>query len=355
MMTVSVCIIAYNEENVINDILNNIKSQDYPHDKLEIVLVNNNSNDNTECIMNEFAKQNNDFLRVVVKTNGSKSQASGWNVAIREASGEVIIRIDAHASVPQDFVKNNIECIETGEDITGGPRPNIIDKSTPWKETLLLAESSMFGSSIAGYRRNHKKTYVNSMFHAAYRKEVFENVGLFNENLGRTEDNELHYRIRQAGYKLCFSPEIISYQHIRSSLKSMLRQKYLNGYWIGLTLGVCPQCLSLYHFVPFAFILAIIVTNIMCIIAVVVGTVTLKTIVFYIIGLMWGLYGLVAVVMTFVAIITTPRKQRNMSNIILPFLFFLLHISYGIGTMKGLIKMPSFVKGIKYNGTDKKR
>ena len=91
----------------------------------------------------------------------------------------------------------------------------------------------MFGSSIASYRREGKKSYVKSVFHGAYRRKVFEDVGGFNEALGRTEDNELHYRIRRKGYKICFHPGIHSRQHVRSSLKEMVRQKYSNGYWIG--------------------------------------------------------------------------------------------------------------------------
>ena len=101
------------------------------------------------------------------------------------------------------------------------------------------------------------------MFHAAYRREVFEKVGLFNENLGRTEDNEMHYRIRKAGYRLCYDPQIHSWQYVRSSVPGMMKQKYGNGEWVARTLGVCPGCLSIYHFVPFAFVLAIIVTTIL--------------------------------------------------------------------------------------------
>lgn len=356
MLTVSICMIAYNEENVIEDILEHIKLQDYLHDKIEVVLINNNSGDSTELKMQQFAQENIGFSRVVVKTNNKTSQASGWNVAIKEATGDIIIRIDAHASIPVDFVSKNVKCIEEhGEFISGGPRPNVIYNSTPWKETLLLAESSMFGSSIAGFRRKREKTYVNSMFHAAYRKEVFENVGGFNENLGRTEDNELHYRIRQAGYRLCYDPEIISYQHIRSSLSSMLKQKFGNGYWVGLTTGVCLKCLSLYHFVPFLFVMAIIGTSLMDIVSAILKLSIVFKYSIYFSGIMWFSYMIVACLMAVLAIVSADKKQRNISNLMLPFLFFLLHLSYGVGTLKGLIQMPLFVKGIKHNGTDKER
>ena len=135
--------------------------------------------------------------------------------------------------------------------VVGGVRPNIVDEETQWKDTLLLAESSMFGSSIAPYRNGGngtgEKIYMKSLFHAAYRREVFDKIGHYNESLARTEDNEIHYRMRKAGFKLRFCPDIISYQHTRSSLPKMLKQKYANGYWIGKTSKVCPGCLSIYQ------------------------------------------------------------------------------------------------------------
>ena len=235
-MIVSVCVVAYNEEKVLGNLLNDIKAQDYEHSKIEVVLIDSMSTDHTKDIMRDFQQQmSDDFKKIQVLENLKKKQASGWNVAIRNFSGDVMIRVDAHASIPPEFVRKNVEILESGEMVSGGPRPNMIDESTPWKETLLLAEQSMFGSSMASYRRSQKKQYVKSLFHGAYRREVLEKVNGFDEQLGRTEDNEFHYRIRQAGYQICYSPEIISYQHARSTLPGMLKQKYGNGYWVALT------------------------------------------------------------------------------------------------------------------------
>jgi len=331
---VSFCVVAYNEKDYLPNLFKDICSQTYPHFLIEVVLVDGMSSDGTRQLMEEFKENNKDFRNVIILDNPKRRSASGWNFAITATTGDVIIRIDAHASVPSNFVQKNVECIKSGEDISGGARPNIIDGDTPWKSTLLLAESSMFGSSIAPYRRNLSKTYVKSMFHATYKREVFEKVGGFNENLGRTEDNEIHYRMRKAGYKLCFNPDIVSYQHTRSSLKKMLRQKYLNGYWIGLTTGVCPGCLSLYHFVPFAFLIGIIITSLLA----VFGLSQLGM-------LMWGTYWVGAILM---AILSIGKENFNITSFALPVLFFLLHISYGVGTLLGLIKMPSWRKRNKY-------
>jgi len=359
-MLITVCVIAYNEENTLEKLLEQICCQDYDHSNMEIILVNSDSTDNTESIMDKFADSNGDdkygFNKIQVIQNEKKTLPCGWNVALKSYSGEAILKIDAHATIPEDFVRKNVETLEQGEDIVGGLRPNIIDESTPWKETLLLAESSMFGSSIAPYRRNQGKTYVKSMFHALYRREVFDRIGIFNENLGRTEDNEIHYRMRVAGYKLCFNPEIISYQHIRSDIKKMIKQKYANGYWIGLTYGICPNCLSLYHFVPFVFVLAIIFTTVLlAILAILEGSILsfgwLVITSYSITALMWTTYWLLAFSMAVVAVKGAKKEQRNISNIVLPFLFFVLHITYGIGTLIGMIRMPNWREGIK-NGTN---
>lgn len=351
-MYITICVIAYNEEKTLNSILRDIIEQDYKHEDIEVVLVNSASTDSTRMLMEQFAAANQKnteplhFRNVVVLDNPKKTLPCGWNVALQAYSGEAILKVDAHASIPKDFVRKNVAVLQTGESVCGGQRPNVIDDATPWKETLLLAESSMFGSSIAPYRNNPGRSYVKSMFHAAYRREVFDTIGEFNEALTRTEDNEIHYRMRKAGYQLCFDPDIISYQHIRSSLSKMLKQKYANGYWIGLTTSVCPKCLSIYHFVPFAFVLAIILSSVACIL-------TGSRIIYGFTGLMWGLYWLLAVVMAVLAVIGAGNK-RNWTCITLPILFFLLHISYGIGTVVAMIKMPSWVKGMN-NGRNKKR
>ena len=325
-MLVSVCIVAYNEEKVLRHLLDDIKAQDYPHSKMEVVLVDSMSTDLTKAIMNEFQKSADDFWGVQVVDNPLKRQASGWNVAINCYRGEAIFRVDAHAMIPFDFVRRNVEVLESGEYVSGGPRPNIIDGSTPWKETLLLAEQSMFGSSVASFRNGQKKSYVNSVFHGAYRREVFEKVGGFDEQLGRTEDNEIHYRIRKAGYKICYSPQIISYQHARNTLKGMLKQKYGNGYWVSLTLKACPGCLSIYHFVPLAFVLAIIITTVLTAFRLPVLALV-----------MWSIYWCAAIAMSVMAV---NGKKKYMQEFLLPILFFLLHVSYGVGSLVGIIKLP---------------
>ena len=324
-MLVSVCTIARNEEEYLPHLLEDITKQDYPAEQIEVVMVDSSSTDGTRRIMERFAEENPQYHNCVVTENPGNNQASGWNQAIRSSTGDIIIRLDAHGRIPEDFVSKNVECMESGEYVTGGPRPNLPEKDTPWQKLLLNAESSMFGSGIAGFRRENEKKYVKSMFHAAYRREVFEKVGLFNENLGRTEDNEMHYRIRQAGYRLCYDPQIHSWQYVRSSIPGMMKQKYGNGDWVARTLGVCPGCLSIYYFVPFAFVIAILVTSIL---------VALKKP--FLAIAMWITYWCGAIGM---AILSVKNEAKHICQLLLPGIFFLLHLSYGVGSVVGMGKM----------------
>ena len=113
-MIVSVCVVAYNEEKVLGNLLNDIKAQDYEHSKIEVVLIDSMSTDHTKDIMRDFQQQtSDDFKKIQVLENLKKKQASGWNVAIASSNGDVIIRIDAHARIPEDFVQKNIKNIES--------------------------------------------------------------------------------------------------------------------------------------------------------------------------------------------------------------------------------------------------
>lgn len=340
-MRVSLCTIAYNEESVMNGLLRDFREQSYPHDKIEIIMVDSNSTDRTREIMEDFAADDNGFYSVKVLTSKHKNQATSWNVALENATGDVIIRVDAHSRIPRRFVQNNVNNIEDGENIVGGGRPNICSNPNMWTLTLLAAEESLFGSSVADYRRPAAaKEYHDSLFHAAYKREVFEKVGGFNEDLGRTEDNELHYRMREAGYKFCCCPEIVSFQHTRNTLKRMISQKYGNGYWIGLTTGVCPKCLSYFHFIPFVFVLALFFSLLIWIFG--------QPVFFAVIIAMYTMFNFVNTVGAFIL-----KKSLNPLFLLLPLIFPLLHVSYGAGTVVGLVKMPFWKRSL--DGSAKKR
>ena len=171
-MLVSFIVVAYNAEQKLDSLLNDLKKQDYDHKNIEVILVDGYSDDDTKQVMEKFAESNCDFSRVCVLDNPKRILPWGWNIALKESRGDIILRVDAHSSIPEDFIRKNVECIRSGEKICGGPRKSIIDQNSGWQRTLLLAETSMFGSGIAEYRRKREKKYVKTLAHAAYSREL---------------------------------------------------------------------------------------------------------------------------------------------------------------------------------------
>ena len=324
--TVTVGVIAYNEHRYLQDLLQDILAQTYPKDGTQIILVDGESSDDTWEIMQAFKdRYGAQYRGIQVLKNPKRIQPAGWNVVIQNSTADILLRIDAHARLPRDFIERNVACIDSGEYVCGGPRENIVDEDTPWKRVLLRVEQSLFGAGIAAYRQKAEtKTYVASVFLGAYRKEVLDKVGLFNEELIRTEDNEYHYRVRQAGYRICYDPTIRSRYQTRNSLRGMLKQKYLNGFWIGKTLFICPGCLSLFHLVPTAFVWGILLTAILCACGVAWPAIAF-----------WIVYGAANIAMSLFAFLS----EKSWVCVCLPVLFLLLHMSYGVGTSLGIGEM----------------
>ncbi len=321
-MIVSICVVAYEEEAYLPELLADICAQTYPRQELEVVLVDGGSADRTRELMEHFRDQEKGFFGVQVLDNPKRSQAAGWNVAFSHFRGDALVRIDAHGRIPRDFITRNVELLEQGEMVTGGRRTNVIKGGSAFKELLLAAENSMFGSGIAPCRRKGKRRYVSSLFHACYRREVLKKAGLMDERLGRTEDNEFHYRIRQQGFRICSDPKISSFQYARPSLPAMLAQKYGNGYWIGITTYICPGCLSVHHYVPGLFLGGI-------------GAAALLAGAGHRLPgrlLCWS-YGSLCGLITAADL----ADRRKLSALFLSPLCFLLHVSYGLGTWAGLL------------------
>ena len=323
--TVTFGVIAFNEQKYLPSLLSDLIKQTYKKKLIEVILVDGGSADNTKSIMQEFKNNYITFFRCIkVLDNLKRVQPAGWNVVIDNAECDVILRIDAHARLPENYIEKCMLRINAGEDVCGGPRENIIDENTGWKKMLLNAEQSMFGAGIASYRQNTNKIkYVKSVFHGAYRREIFRKVGIFNEALLRTEDNEFHYRIRAAEYRICYDPEIKSYYQTRNTLSGMLKQKYQNGYWIGRTLFICPKCISIFHLVPFGFVCALITTAVLAVFSV-----------SWPLQVLCGAYCCANLLMIFD---TFTKGNNNINNLLLPGIFFLLHTFYGIGTIGGIL------------------
>ena len=328
-MLVSVVVGLLNEEKFLPRLIEDFKKQTYNHNEIELIFIDGMSKDDSWKILEDFKNSNHDFYDVVLLKNPKVILSAGMNVGIKAARGECILKVDCHSHITDNFIENNVKIIEEGEDVCGGPRPNIIENADNFSKTLLLVEENMFGSGIADYRKKTTKKYVSSVFQGMYKKSIFDKIGLLDEKVGRVEDNELHYRIRKNGYKIRYSNDILSYQYTRPTLKRMLKQKYSNGYWIGKVSHVYPKAFSIFHFVPLAFVLAIIFS--LCMIPI--------TSIFII--LLSSVYFLFTILITIMTII---NNKFNVTILLMPIILFLIHVYYGVGTLVGLIKGFSWKK-----------
>ena len=332
---VSFFIIARNAEATLPGLLQDLKAQNYPAKQMELILCDSLSEDGTKAVFESFSRENAEaYHRICLLENKGGTLPHGWNTCLLEATGELIIRVDAHSSLPSDFVRSNVISYLSGHDVSGGPRTSIASEKGAWQQTLLVAENSLFGSGLAGYRHEQGAKETDTVAHGAYARYVFETVGGYDERLTRTEDNEMHHRIRKAGFHIYTDPTIRSWHRIRSCFPKMLRQKYANGYWIGLTLGVVPGCIRLFHLVPGCFVLGLIFCGVLALLGIPL-----------LLQLCLGAYMLVNFLMSALAWI--KEKPFTPAFFLLPFLFFMLHLAYGAGTLVGLIKLPFWKKNHK--------
>ena len=325
-MTLSFVVVARNAEKTLDNLFEDLERQTYPHERIEIILVDSASSDQTREIMDRFAREHRSFHEIKVLENQKRTLPCGWNIALTHATGEVILRVDAHTRIPEDFIEKNMALQGEGEKICGGKVVSILQEDSDWQQMLMSTDNTAFCGGAADFRRKEGRQEVSTLAFAAYHREVFAAVGGYDERLARTEDNEMHYRMKQAGYRFMMDSEIVSYRYARSTLGRMLRQKYLNGYWIGLTMGVCPKCFSVYHFVPFVFFLSVVCTIVLALCGFSLPLVLLAV-----------LYGAADLFFSIKSIVEFKGKW---SFYLLPVVFFLIHLCYGAGTFVGLLRMP---------------
>lgn len=320
-MKISFIIVAFNAAGSLNALLEDLLAQTIPHEQIEALLVDSASTDATRAIMLDFAR--NAPFEVKVLDNPKRWLASGINVALGAATGDAIIRLDAHARIPKDFLQKNLQALERGEDIVGG----CVLGGAPsgaWESALRTVDTSRFCGGAAPFRNGGEARYVDTLAYALYRREVYDQVGLYDERLRRTEDNDMHYRMRKAGYRFYFSPDIVSYHAARATMRGQLRQKWGNGYWIGRTMRIQPRCFAPRHLIPALFVLALLA-----------GLLLLPLSVW---PLLLLLFAYLACDLVFaVRGALSQETGRLLALLTLPLLFPAVHVVYGVGTLAGLL------------------
>jgi len=322
---VSIIIPCRNEEKFIANCLDSLIANDYPTDKLEILVVNGMSEDGTRGIIEEYAQQ---YPSIKLLDNSKKIVPVAMNLGVKNAKGNIIIRMDAHNEYSKDYISKIVYWLkESGADNVGGIWVTLPGGDTLIAKAIAFVLSSPFGVGNSMFRIGVKEpTYVDTVPFGAYRKEVFDKIGLFDEELVRNQDIEFNLRLKKAEGEILLVPDIISYYHARSNLIDLFKQNFWNGFWVIYSTKFAELPFSTRHLVPFAFVFSLLCSFSLSL---------FYKLFIYLFTFIISIYMLTNMFFSFRLSIKTSLKS-------FPFLmltFLTLHFSYGIGSLWGIVKL----------------
>ena len=243
---VSVVIPARNEAPHIEDCLSALRTQTYPIELVEIIVADGGSTDGTADLVASAARTDS---RIRVVENPSRKTASGLNAAIREARGDVILRMDGHAVPAATYVERCVDRLRTAAAWAVGGRM-MKTSSTALGRAIAAASSSPFGVGDSAFHYAERARAVESVYLGCWPRWVFDRVGMFDEELVRNQDDELSYRIRQAGGTILFDPSIEVAYRPRESLGALFEQHRQYGFWKVRVFQKHPGSIRWRHLVP---------------------------------------------------------------------------------------------------------
>jgi succinoglycan biosynthesis protein ExoA len=314
---VTIAMPCLNEEGYIEDCIRCVQAQDYPKDRIEILVADGGSMDATREILDRLAREDS---RIQLVENPDRIQAAGLNAMIRRAKGEVVIRMDVHAEYQADFVRKCVLVLEkTGADNVGGAARA---KARTWfQRALCAALDSPLAVGGSKYRDSDNEGFVESVFPGAFRRRVFETIGLFDPRAVTNEDAEINQRINESGGKVYLSREIVVHYYPRDSFRALARQYFKYGQGRARTLLKHGHFLSLRPAIPF-FMLA-------------GETFLLLTSAWHpFSGITLGTYAVV----TGAEAVRVGRKAGPLAVPVVWAIFPVLHVAHGAGFAAGLVK-----------------
>jgi len=323
---VSAIIPCRNEEKFIGKCLDSVIAQDFPKDNFEILVIDGMSDDKTRETINEYVKK---YPFIKLLDNPKKFTPFALNIGIKNAKGEVIVRMDAHSIYNKDYISKCIKYLKEYEvDNVGGIWKIMPSEKTLINKAIALVSSSFFGAGNAYYRTGYSKgpKFVDTVFGGCYKKEVFKKIGLYNENLIRSQDMEFNLRLKKAGGKILLVPEIVTRYYPKSTLKEFFKHNFLDGIWTiyPLKFGLS---LKLRHYIPFVFIFSLIVPLTL--------SVFFKPMIYLFLFII-GLYLFTSLFFS----ISIAIKEKNFGFVfLLPLAFACRHFGYGLGSLIGFIKL----------------
>lgn len=324
--SVSIIIPCRNEEKHIERCLNSIIAQNYPKEKFEILIVDGMSKDRTREIVSRYLHASS-TIKLLDNPKGIIPIA--MNVGIQSSKSDIIIRVDAHTTYIEDFILKSVEyLIEYNADNIGGIWITKSGSNTLIAQSIALVLSHPFGVGNSYFRLGCKKPrLVDTVAFGCYWRKLFSKIGLFNENMVRSEDIELNMRIKKAGGKIYLMPKVMGCYYPKSNLKDFFLHNFQDGVWATYSLKFTKISLRIRHYIPLLFVVSLLGTG-------VVG--------FFLPVFRWlflfiaGLYLLTSL---YCAVQIATKKKSVQFLFTLPLVFAVRHIAYGMGSVWGFIKL----------------
>lgn len=256
-MTVSVVVPCRNEAATIVSLLDNLVRQDYP--LREIVVVDNASADGTGAAV-EACRGAYPAAPIVLVRNERIGPSAAMNAGIRAATGDLIVRMDAHASPDPSYVRLCVDAILAGGDrvgVVGGVWRIEPGASTTVARAIARAVAHPMGAGDAAYRigrASQTPAAVDTVPFGSFRRSLWEELGGFNEALLSNEDYEFNVRVRRTGRQVVLDPRIRSTYRARPTLRALASQYFRYGWWKAQMLRAWPASLRWRQAVPVAFV-----------------------------------------------------------------------------------------------------
>lgn len=319
---VSVVIPVYNEQRYIRECLDSVLAQDYPIDRVEVIVVDGRSTDSTaEIIRLEYPK-------VVLLENPERIVPISMNVGIRAAKGEYVVRLDAHALYPSDYLSYLItNAVALSADNVGVCCQTLPANSTVKAKAIAIALSTKFGMGNSQFRIGTDRIRrVDTVPFGCYHRSVFERIGLYDEELVRNQDDEFNARLIKKGGKIFLLPGLVVKYYARDTVRKVSKMFYQYGLFKPLGNKKVGAVTTVRQLVPFAFVTYLLLLVVLLPILPSYSLVFLLPLgVYLLLDLLYSVY------------VTESFREYAWLILIYP----IVHVSYGLGYWHGIFKILS--------------